>query len=72
MAAPLPDNLEVVKTTIGDLLALLPKRELDYDDRATQVALDYEAERRLRLRGLLSPTACASLRNRIAKKAIRS
>lgn len=62
---------EEVKTTIGDLLALLPARELNYSDPAIQVALDFEAEKRLRLRGLLGPSACQSLRARIDRKAMQ-
>jgi len=53
-------------TSVYDLLG--PPRELDYKDPAIQYALDCEAERRLRLRGLLGPAACKSLRQQIIKK----
>lgn len=52
--------------SVYDLLG--PDRELDYKDPAVQYALDCEAERRLRLRGLLGPAGCKDLRQRIMKK----
>jgi hypothetical protein len=52
--------------SVYDLLG--PDRDLDYKDPAIQYALDCEAERRLRLRGLLGAAACKDLRGRIIKK----
>lgn len=41
----------------------------DYSDPHVQHALDIEAERRLRLRGLLPPSQCEKVRQRIARNA---
>jgi hypothetical protein len=52
--------------SVYDLLG--PARDLDYNNPEIQYALDCEAERRLRLRGLLGPAGCKDLRQRIIKK----